>query len=639
MRKSPIHTPPAKTPATKTAVNKPTAAAGPSATGAPSAAATTPAAIAKGALRRMAEQRLEPTPENYRKAYEAESGVPSTPAAPAEPDKALGQDDAAAASASPSTQAAPATPAEPAPGAPATAAPDDGERWSNLIARIVKGSERGGRNWTAARKKDSLQRVLQSSKSSGQLLHQRLSQLIGNWEVDTVDSSLADAVTDSPDSPTSGSAVQTAGTPASSANLATNTTATAAPANAAPSDQWPQIATHALNQLHATISVALPTQNIQAAEASLELTRALQHSQETPLANTRYELVRGEVTEACHQVRRIIEHRHHLLDQLTDLCHSLTDSLVDLAEEDSWVQGQCVAMRHQLNDGMNSRGVRHVQLLLADTRERQQALKVERAAARTALKQLIHQMLQEIAELGTTTDRFQSNLGRYADTIGAADSLESLTGVVREMVEESRAVQSVVAQTQNRLNDEHSRATELTAKVKQLEDEIRRLSEEVSTDPLTQIANRRGMMRAFETEKARMDRTAGTLSIGLLDVDNFKKLNDQMGHQTGDEALKFLARRVGELLRPGDVVARYGGEEFVVLLPETSVDDGQQILTRLQRTMSAEFFTHEDKKVFITFSAGVTLYRAEEPIEAALERADIALYEAKRTGKNRTCTA
>ena len=65
----------------------------------------------------------------------------------------------------------------------------------------------------------------------------------------------------------------------------------------------------------------LPTQNIQAAEASLDLTRALEHSQELPMALTRYELVRGEVTDACHQVRRIIEHRHHLLDQLTDLCH------------------------------------------------------------------------------------------------------------------------------------------------------------------------------------------------------------------------------------------------------------------------------------------------------------------------------
>jgi diguanylate cyclase len=278
-----------------------------------------------------------------------------------------------------------------------------------------------------------------------------------------------------------------------------------------------------------------------------------------------------------------------------------------------------------------------VQQVLADTRARQLTLKAEREAARQALKQLIHQMLQEIGELGSTTDRFHTSLGRYADTIGQADSLESLTGVVREMVAESRAVQSVVAQTQTRLNDEHARASALTERVKSLDDEIRKLSDEVSTDPLTQIANRRGMMRAFEQEQARIERHGSVLSIGLLDVDNFKKLNDTLGHQTGDEALKFLARRVGECLRPVDVVARYGGEEFVVMLPETGVDEAQQVLTRLQRTLSAEFFTHEDKKVFITFSAGVTLYRVSEAIEAALERADMALYEAKRTGKNRTC--
>jgi diguanylate cyclase len=85
------------------------------------------------------------------------------------------------------------------------------------------------------------------------------------------------------------------------------------------------------------------------------------------------------------------------------------------------------------------------------------------------------------------------------------------------------------------------------------------------------------------------------------------------------------------------MVARYGGEEFVVLLPATAVDEGQQILTRLQRSLSGGLFMHEQKKVFVTFSAGVTRYRAGERIEDALERADQALYEAKRTGKNRTC--
>jgi diguanylate cyclase len=144
-------------------------------------------------------------------------------------------------------------------------------------------------------------------------------------------------------------------------------------------------------------------------------------------------------------------------------------------------------------------------------------------------------------------------------------------------------------------------------------------------------------MQAFDAEKARMERGQTELSIGLLDVDNFKRLNDELGHAAGDTALKSLAEVVSKALRPTDLVARYGGEEFVVLLPDTPVQEGEQILTRLQRSLSGGLFMHEQRQVFVTFSAGVTLYRQGEAIEAALERADEALYEAKRTGKNRTC--
>ena len=94
---------------------------------------------------------------------------------------------------------------------------------------------------------------------------------------------------------------------------------------------------------------------------------------------------------------------------------------------------------------------------------------------------------------------------------------------------------------------------------------------------------------------------------------------------------------VSRTLRPTDLTARYGGEEFVVLLPDTPVEEGQVILTRLQRSLSGGLFMHEERQVFVTFSAGVTDYRLGERIEDALERADQALYEAKRTGKNRTC--
>ena len=144
-------------------------------------------------------------------------------------------------------------------------------------------------------------------------------------------------------------------------------------------------------------------------------------------------------------------------------------------------------------------------------------------------------------------------------------------------------------------------------------------------------------MQMFETERAKLERNGGSLSIGLLDIDNFKRLNDELGHSAGDEALKALAGTVSKTLRPGDHVARYGGEEFVVLLPETAVGEGEQVLTRLQRSLTNGLFMHKQKQVFVTFSAGVTAYRGAERIEEALERADQALYEAKRTGKNRTC--
>jgi diguanylate cyclase len=152
------------------------------------------------------------------------------------------------------------------------------------------------------------------------------------------------------------------------------------------------------------------------------------------------------------------------------------------------------------------------------------------------------------------------------------------------------------------------------------------------------VANRRGLAQAFELERARCGDN-GLLAVALIDVDNFKKLNDTLGHAAGDEALKALAAQVRTQLRPADHVARFGGEEFVVLLPATAVAEACEVLTRLQRSLSMGLFMHEGRDVLVTFSAGVTAWRSGESLDAAIERADGALYEAKRTGKNRTCTA
>jgi diguanylate cyclase len=523
------------------------------------------AQLAKAALRRLATSRLEPTPENYERAYRHEAGEAEIPH----------------------------------------------DALATLIERIVRGIERGGHNWTPARRKEGIQRVLAGSGGDARRLQQRLAQLVNSWDGDTAAASV-------------GVVGATMGVAAGAA--AAVPTSLPSPAPTAAWDRVAMTLGHALQQ-------ALPRHDAANEALSQELSGLLSRMQ----AEGATASLADEMTRLGPRIERVVQHRHHLFDQLGKLCGELTGSLAEFAEDGSWVKGQCEAMGLKIEEGLTARGVRSVSDMLHHARKRHGEVRGEREKARDALKSLMAQMLAELGELGSKTGNFHESVGRYAAVIEESDSLESLTGVVREMVAESRAVQTLVQQTQDRLHEEHSKATDLNRRVSELEDEMKRLSDEVSTDQLTQIANRRGLMQAFEIERARLERSGGSLSIGLLDIDNFKRLNDELGHSAGDEALKSLAALVSKTLRPTDRVARYGGEEFVVLLPETQADEGEQVLTRLQRSLTGGLFMHKDKQVFVTFSAGVTAYRRDERIEDSLERADQALYEAKRTGKNRTC--
>lgn len=129
------------------------------------------------------------------------------------------------------------------------------------------------------------------------------------------------------------------------------------------------------------------------------------------------------------------------------------------------------------------------------------------------------------------------------------------------------------------------------------------------------------------------------LSLSLLDVDNFKQINDRLGHATGDDALIHLVQVVRQYMRPVDTLARYGGEEFVILMPDTRLEDGMTAMRRLQRELTRNFFLSRNEKILITFSAGVAELHPEESGEDAIRRADQAMYLAKRAGKNRVMGA
>jgi len=163
-----------------------------------------------------------------------------------------------------------------------------------------------------------------------------------------------------------------------------------------------------------------------------------------------------------------------------------------------------------------------------------------------------------------------------------------------------------------------------------------KLTAEASTDALTGLANRRHL-EEYLAEHFRIAARYGTpLSLMIADIDHFKKVNDTHGHLAGDEVLRHVAAVVKATVREADLCARYGGEEFVVVMPATTLEGAAESAERVRRAVSAAVVSVEGTPIPVTLSAGCSTYRADGPDtpDWLVKEADLALYEAKRSGRN-----
>ncbi len=231
--------------------------------------------------------------------------------------------------------------------------------------------------------------------------------------------------------------------------------------------------------------------------------------------------------------------------------------------------------------------------------------------------------VQEATDLETLKRTVDSRLEGLLSTVSAFQ--EQRDSREQEMVDR---LQTLVA-----------RVNEMEQEAQSFRDSIEEQRQKALVDPLTGLPNRAAWNERAALEVARWQRYGGELQLAVLDVDLFKRINDNYGHLAGDRVLKIIAQELAKRLRKTDFIARFGGEEFVVLLPATPLEGAEQLLETLRTAIEACPFHFKGERLVITLSGGLTGFASGDSLEQAFERADQALYQAKGSGRNRILSA
>jgi diguanylate cyclase len=358
-----------------------------------------------------------------------------------------------------------------------------------------------------------------------------------------------------------------------------------------------------------------------------------------PIARTEIEKVVPQFVDAVREFDRHVDEQNRVRDGLQRLLALLTENIKALAPEETWLVGQLEPIRALLRGPLDAQQLSRAESDLTSVIARHGQARRGLAEAKVAVKELLATLIDRIGSMGTSTGRFYEQVGSYQKQLESADDFTTLSGVIKGLLVDTQIVRADIHASRSELVDAQRKVDAYELRVRELEHELTQVSALVQKDPLTQALNRRGLEEAFRIETARATRYESPLVLAMLDVDDFKKLNDSLGHVAGDRALVHLAQVMRATLRPTDLLARLGGEEFAVLFPATELDEAAQATERLQKELVRSNFAFEGQRAAVSFSAGVASWRRAEVLEELIRRADAALYAAKRAGKNRVSKA
>ncbi|PWF42663.1 diguanylate cyclase [Massilia glaciei] len=347
----------------------------------------------------------------------------------------------------------------------------------------------------------------------------------------------------------------------------------------------------------------------------------------------------ARLKQLCYQIEIQGGDAAERQEGLLRLFKLLLENVGELLEDDSWLKGQVAAVQGLISGPIDERALEDATRSLKEVVFKQGQLKHTLSDVRGTVKNMMLTFVDSLGSVAASTADYHARIAGFTEQIKGARDIGELSGVLAEVLRATRSVQQEALAARDQMVAARNEVQLAEQRVAELEEKLRHLSELVREDQLTGSLNRRGLDDVLGREGARAERRGTPLCVALLDLDDFKRINDDFGRGAGDGALKHLVRVIKDTLRTLDVVARIAGEEFVIVLPETTLEAAAQTMTRLQRELTRHFFLHEQEKVFITFSAGVALRRPGEGQESLLKRADQAMLEAQRSGKNQVVVA
>lgn len=240
------------------------------------------------------------------------------------------------------------------------------------------------------------------------------------------------------------------------------------------------------------------------------------------------------------------------------------------------------------------------------------------------------------SELRQQVDGLHNSVQEATDLDNLKELVESrLSGLLGTMAQYQQQRDTREQQVGERLQVLVDRVASMELEAKGFRDHLEEQRQKALIDPLTGLPNRAAWTERLDMELARLQRYGGELLLAVLDIDHFKRINDDYGHLAGDKVLKIIAGELFKRLRKTDFIARFGGEEFVLLIPSTPMEGGLKLLDTLRSAIENCPFHFKGERVTISLSGGISAFGSTESSEQVFERADQALYRAKRGGRNR----